>query len=361
MRNKTTNRFILLALLLGLLPVLPLFAGAIPVGPNVQITDSGLAGEDAYKPDLAVVDNTIYAVWEDDRDDAPYDVTSAIYFAKSTDGGATWGTNKRITRPDYDAWADDPVIAVQPDGTIWIVWYQLYRDGSNQVNDIRLAYSRDGGETFVNNKIVVNGFDSNETLWRPDIVAGAEHVHIAYRYYNCEDPCNASSDDGYTIALRTVDPETLSTSTSIISDNLYSGRFTDGALDEGPAIDLTLRDGLLCAAWEDKRSRFALYGACSQNNGQSFGSSFPITGSDSVNPQIALGAGGSLYATYALENDARNNIWVRHSTDQGSTWSQPIQVTNLDSFEVEYWDFEVDANDQLLLAWVPESGFSSTD
>jgi hypothetical protein len=341
--------------------VLPVLAGAIPIGQNIQITDAGLNDNYAETPDIAVVGDTIYAVWRDTRDNDPYDISGAIYFAKSTDGGATWSQNGRVTDPSYDDWANDPAIAVQPDGTIWIVWYQLYRTGSNKVNDIRLARSTDGGQTFENGYILVDGYDSNETLWRPDIAADAGHVYVLYRYYNCQDPCGANDPDGYTISLKTIDPITLGVTTTIVSDVLYAGRFTDGILDDGPAIDLTLDGGLLCAAWEDYRDRFALYGACSQDNGQSFGANFAITGADSVHPTIALAPDGALIATYALSTDSYNNIWLRRSTDQGVTWSSPTQVSSVDSFEVIDWDLTIDSNGQLILPWVFGSSSGSTD
>ncbi len=70
--------------------------------------------------------------------------TPDVYFAKSTDNGATWSTNVRVSALPYDNWPDDPSISVQPDGTIWVSWYLFYTADSNKVNDVRLARSTDG-------------------------------------------------------------------------------------------------------------------------------------------------------------------------------------------------------------------------
>ena len=107
MRETRTVRFVLLALCLCLLPALPLFAGAIPVGPNIQITDVDIAEPGADSPDIAVVGNTVYAVWKDWRN-YEFGGTGDVYFAKSTDDGVNWSANKRITQPGHRS-AYDPV------------------------------------------------------------------------------------------------------------------------------------------------------------------------------------------------------------------------------------------------------------
>ena len=67
-------------------------AGGIPEGPNVQITDTGLDGNDSEDPHLTIRGDTVYAVWRDDRPNRYR--AEMIYFAKSTDGGATWGAKR---------------------------------------------------------------------------------------------------------------------------------------------------------------------------------------------------------------------------------------------------------------------------
>lgn len=345
-------------IVLFMIPALTILAGAIPVGPNIRISDTG--SDDAFEPSLAVLGDTVYAVWSDERDFLTHDVNGAIYFAKSTDGGQTWGANVRVTRPDYDKWADDPQIAVQPNGTIWVVWYQL-RSTSGKVNDLRLAFSTDGGETFSNEFILVNGLNDAETLWRPELAADENGLYTLYRDYSCAAPCNSNSQDGYTISLSVLDVANVDSSTIIVSDDLFAGRFTNGGLDNGPAVNLTLRNGTICAAWEDYRDRFAVYGACSSDNGETFGDNFRISGADAVNPKIALAPDGTLFATYSVDSDSQNNIIITHSADMGQSWSTPIQITNQEVFGVEDWDFAIDETGKLLLSWVVVSGAFTTD
>ncbi|MDQ3248678.1 MAG: hypothetical protein M3Q45_05655, partial [Chloroflexota bacterium] len=68
-KQSWTIIIVFAALLVGSATVL---AGAIPLGPNVLVTDAGLADNSAHRPDLAVLGETVYAVWEDERDDDAY-------------------------------------------------------------------------------------------------------------------------------------------------------------------------------------------------------------------------------------------------------------------------------------------------
>lgn len=346
---------------LSLLLIIPLVlssiavqAGGVPIGGNVQITDAGLGRfGDADEPDVVAVGNNIYATWKDNRDGN----NASIFFARSTDGGATWSANQRVSTLPYDDWTDDPSIAVQPDGTIWIIWYLFYRDDSQEVNDIRVAFSRDGGETFERGTLV-DGFDEGRDFWKPQIVVDQSdgRIYILYRNFLVE-----GSQEGYEITLLTYDAQGENGIETIVNDQPLTGRVTDGLLDDGPRMSLVARDGTVCAAWEDQRGRFAIYGACSTDGGQTFGANVAISGPDAVFPRIALAPDGTLYGTYTGEDDGQRNIILRRSADKGATWSEPVQITNVAiPFEVADWDLAVDANGQLLLSWINED-ISSSD
>lgn len=314
-----------------------------PLPPNARVTDAGLTSlADAESPDLAELNGTLYATWLDDRQGGSQ---PDVYFAKSTDSGQTWSTNVRVSALPYDDWPDAPSIAVQPDGTLWVSWYLFYTNNSNKVNDVRLARSTDGGATWTR-YTVVNGVDDDEDLWNPALAVDATRVYVLYHLRGAA---------GYEIRLKVIDAQTPTTTiTTIVDDGTDSGRFTGGILDDGPSMALVQRNGTLCAAWEDRRSTFALYGACSTDQGQTFGPNRALSGANAVQPALALAPNGSLYAAYALDADAKRNILVRNSTDLGATWSAPITATQLDDSvrRAAGWDLAVDANGQLLLAWV---------
>ena len=139
--------------LLLLLPTNGVYAGSKLLGPLVPITDAQL-GEFGQSdlPAVAVQGDTVYAVWRDSRDYQP-SLTGgyAIYLAKSTDGGQSWGANVLVSDPDWDAGqTDKPTVAIGPDGTVYVMWYLAQCStlvdparcgGQDRENDIRIALS----------------------------------------------------------------------------------------------------------------------------------------------------------------------------------------------------------------------------
>lgn len=331
-----------------------LYAGVIlPLPPNSQVTDAGLVKlADATQPALAALGTTLYATWLDEREG--YDQPD-VYFAQSTDGGVTWSANTRVSERPYDDWSDDPVIAVQPNGVIWVAWYLFYTADSEKVNDVRLARSTDGGQSW-ERFTVVNGVADNEDLWRPAIAVDESNVYVLYRLWG-----EVGGVQGYEIKLKVVDAQSVNVTTTAVSDAPVAGRIGNSLLDGGPATTLIQRNGLLCAAWEDRRSTFAIYSACSTNRGASFSANAPVSGANAVYPVLALAPDGTLYGSYTASGDARRNISLRASTNNGVTWGEATVVTNVASpFKVGDWALAVDANGQLLLGWIND-GSSAGD
>lgn len=95
----------------------------------------------------------IYMVYAEDPDynpvtglDGPDEAD--VYFIKSTDGGATWSTRLRLNDDSTVNDQFEPWIAVQPDGTIGVAWYDKRNFPTDNVWDVYMALSTDGGSTF---------------------------------------------------------------------------------------------------------------------------------------------------------------------------------------------------------------------
>jgi hypothetical protein len=118
--------------------------------------------------------STVYIVWRDERDGSSGD----IYFDKSTDKGVNWGTDKRVESTNKGAIVQDrPDIAVDAGGNIHIVWEDL-RSSNRQ---IYYANSTDGGSTFGTN-IRVDDSQSNIEGREPSIDAGKTNkVYVTWK------------------------------------------------------------------------------------------------------------------------------------------------------------------------------------
>jgi PKD repeat protein len=128
-------------------------------------------------PSIAVDNNgNINVAWGDLRNQGN---GTDIYFARSTDGGKTFGSNVKVNdvmRPPSEGYTD---IAVNSLGDIYVVW----ADMRNGYLDVYLSVSRDGGKTF-GKDIKVNNYDEGNQL-RPSIAIDQNDVpHIVYEEYS---------------------------------------------------------------------------------------------------------------------------------------------------------------------------------
>ena len=108
---------------------------------------------------------TIYINWSDQRNGSD---DTDIWIVKSTDGGETWSSPKRVNndpagRQQFFTWMTiDPVT-----GFLYTVFYDR-REHTGVLTDVYMAVSRDGGETFDNFKVSESPFTPNSSIFFGD-------------------------------------------------------------------------------------------------------------------------------------------------------------------------------------------------
>lgn len=338
-------------------------AGIVIQPINPEVTDAGLLQESAREPNMTSANGKLYAVWRDGRR-TESSVESDIYFAMSSDGGATWSQNRRVSDPDFVGFTDAPAISVAPDGSIWVVWgldicYDLDGitcGGSSSVNnDVRIAVSRDEGATWTENRI----FDG----YAGDIGDNIGQVPQVYAYNDrvlalVHDPNWVGATlEGFDVYLVTQ----MTSPTSFKEVRLTSDQFRAKANSfGGPLLALAANGNIVCTAWEDERDRFSIYGSCSNDLGQSFPAStrWSINGDD-VAPRLAFGPDGTLYFTY--KDVDKKNIILRTSTDNGATWSEPKTALDVGLDYSFSYDLTIGPDGQLVMPVVMGDTSSASD
>jgi len=92
-------------------------------------------------PDVATVDGTVLVAWMDARQSRyPNQDGSSIWVDRSTDGGATFGSDLEVAANGFYRW---PTMAVDEGGVIHLVWESEGPDGG-----LSYSWSADSGETF---------------------------------------------------------------------------------------------------------------------------------------------------------------------------------------------------------------------
>lgn len=130
-------------------------------------------------PSLAV-DPTgrIYAAWHDARN-GDWDV----FLRRSTDGGATWSSVLRLNDDPRDDGRNQylPRLGVAPDGRLDAVFYDRRNDPANVRNDVYFTSSSDGGATFAPNLKVTSESSSSRIGVRYPIVSAQGLIEYGSR------------------------------------------------------------------------------------------------------------------------------------------------------------------------------------
>ena len=286
--------------------------GGMTFGPNTRVDDTGASASAQSVPSLSIavdMNENVYLAWYDNRNG-----NNDIYFAKSADGGATFGESARVDDTGAASSVQaKPSIALDANGDIYAIWH----DKRNGSFDIYFAKSADGGVTFGPNVRV----DDTGTLYRdqfdPRIVVDKNGDIYAvwhdYRYRD-HDIFFAKSTDG---------GDSFGTNVRV-DDTAFSTSFQ---LDPAIALD---GDGNIYTAWHDKRNGdYDIYFAKSTDGGATFGSNIRVDDSGtsaSVQRSVSLAVdiSGNIYAVWHDNRNGNFDIYFSKATEVSPQTPTPI-------------------------------------
>lgn len=258
-------------------------------GDTVRLTSATLTSQ---QPCLAVQDSFIYVVYMDYRNGTDYE----IYFQRSTDAGATWGSETRLTSDP--GISNNPCIAVS--GANLHVAYDDQRGGTCKVYYRR---STDRGLTWSSEVAL-----TSNTFYPafPCLAAIGSYVHFAWNDWRVPKGSvyyRRSTDSGSTweleVPLVLVDSYTYGPSLAVSGARVYM-------------------------TWNDYRFNDPeIFFKRSDDNGAHWGADVRITDAWGISqdPNIAV-SGTDAYIVFD-ENQGQWDIMFTRSTNNGSTWTTP--------------------------------------
>jgi len=280
---------------------------------RVDDTDSNLNNTDnetsQKNPDITVDGSgNIYVVWQDNREGRS---DNDIYFAKSTDGGSTFGTNKRVDHNGSGAFDQEhPCIAADVGGNIYVAW-QDERNGLAD-SDIYFTKSTDGGANFAS----------------PDVLVDDDTNTGRLQQY----PQFALEETGGTPILYLVwQDERIGVS----NFDIYFTKSIDGGISWGDGID--------------------------NNNDVRINDN---TVSVQEHPSIAIDGNGDLVVVWDDERDGNwKNIYWSSSSDSGSTWATNKKLYDSESNTTAQANPVIATyNNNIAVAWIDDrNGGAQTD
>jgi len=272
---------------------------ASPGGPVIAIDSSG----------------RLHAAWSDNSSG----VDRGIYYANSTDGGATWSSPQRRIDGFAGAKSYTPSIAIDMsggpyNGRIYVAWqvllaaqYDIYVVSSNDGGNTWSALDRyqvdTGGATATSPRVAVDDADGRVYVSFQDARNGNLDIFVA-----------RSGDGGATWLSET------QISTSTTGDGYSS---------------LSARGGTICVAWQEAGpTATTLWLACSMNEGNAWQTNSIITlpagTGDARFTSIAVGSGTTVHVVFTKE-DALGETWIAYTqtVDRGVSWTGLVQVDDV--------------------------------
>ncbi len=255
---------------------------------NRQVNDDA-GSADQGRPSLATdSQGHLHLAWQDRRN-GNYD----IYYATSSNGGATWSTNERVSQDAGSADQTAPALAVKNDGSqVYVAW----QDGRNGDDDVYFARSASGAWTEAR----INNDAGSATQGSPALGRSASGtLHLAWR-----DARNGSNDIYF---ARSTNSGATWSANMKVNDDVGLHDQEAATVVEGPSGEVLL-------AWEDLRGvSYDIYVSRSQNDGQSWGAneSAISEGGDAGQhlPAGVIGTQGNAYLVWQDDRRVEQNVY----------------------------------------------------
>jgi hypothetical protein len=288
-------------LLLAAAALAPACKEVVGVEPSdTQVSDAGGADASTLR---GCVDEAgrVHLVWSDERLGV-----SAIFHARSEDGGATW----EETQISNSGPASSPDLACVGE-RVYVVWEDL-RDSALDAANIYLDRSADGGATWLSEDVALDGDPLGESVsLSPRVAAAGSGVYVAWT-----DGRNGAFD----IYLQA----------STDGGEIWPGPVRVDADEPGEAWSGAPQvaadgEGGVAVAWEDLRSgSSAIYAATSSDYGRSFDAEVLLSQSEAFEPALAMTPSGVAAAWHIQSEGGARAIYAAART---SAWGAAEQLS----------------------------------
>jgi hypothetical protein len=302
--------------------------GGVTFEPNVRVNDDL---DDVIQMGVSIAATgvgQVYAVWLDGRNspsDVFWEIGFDIYFAKSSDGGKTFGNNIKLNEEGgvFHHYLYRPSIAVDTMGNIHVAWH------TNKNGEYNIYYSKstDGGFSFTPNVIVNNVNDAHKRFQVSITTDKMNNVYITwvdYRNgdYNSDIYFSKSIDGGKTFSknIRVNDDGNTSPPTSYQAS-------PDILVDE---------DNHVYVVWQDKRNpTWAIYFSKSIDEGITFSKSIRIDDYQGYPLQVGPRLSTDPVCDYIMTvwqdyRDGNYDIYFMKSDKDGQPLSSSVEVSDYD-------------------------------
>jgi hypothetical protein len=277
-------------------------------GSDINIESDTPGANLSFSPEIACSGAYVYAVWTDTRNSVS---NGDIYFNRSIDNGATWGTDVRLNTGSTPGAAFVQTPRIASDGTgVYAVW----EDRRNGNPDIYYNFSSDNGATWLPAAVRLDTGNTpgSTSAWAPQVAASGGFVYAVWtddRSGDADVLCNYSADGGVTWQASAVRVDTAPA----------------GVWSNMP--QMTCQGANVCVTWWDARNGIDdIFANASANNGATWLASDrrldTASGYNSGHPRIAS-TGTNVYVAWEDSRNGQPDVYFNYSADSGVTWQTP--------------------------------------
>jgi hypothetical protein len=257
----------------------------------------------------------VYVTWTDFL--SPSSNGSFISFARSTNGGVTFGTPLALSPQDRTQLVQGSVPVIAPNGDLYVA----FSDGHSAIGGIGIVKSTDGGVTFsaetrvtgVTNVSTMTGGGGVRTNSFPSVAVDKNGaVHAVYNAWT-----RSLVDRSDIFYVRSTDGgSTFSSPLKLNDDGSTTTQFL-------PSI-AAASDGTLGVKWWDRRndqsndSLTDVYMTISHDGGASFGKNLRVTNQNWFFGPIEIGFAGGYHGDYDGITADANNFYLSWSDERNS-------------------------------------------
>jgi hypothetical protein len=300
---------------------------------------SNTSGE-SERVQIFVQGENVYTVWTDDSPG-----NNDVFFAQSNNRGASFDDPINLSNNNGSS-AFPRLLVSEPN--IYVVWYD-YTLGNS---DILFAKSNDTGKTF--HVITVK---TPEPSYNPWIGTSSNNVYMVWNDGGKTSTVEYPNGENILVDVNTGNEEIIIG----VSDNEgKTFEFINLSNSSGKTswnARIRVSEANVFVVWNEQTARVGssdIFFSSSTDNGNTF--SAPINVSNNPKPSINAGiiaSGNTIHLTWNQRILNSSDIFYAKSTDNGNTFSAPINLSNSSEFSQTVRDSQiaVSGNNVLIVWW----------
>ena len=292
---------------------------------------------------IFVQGENVYTVWTDDSPG-----NNDVFFAQSNNRGASFDDPINLSNNNGSS-AFPRLLVSEPN--IYVVWYD-YTLGNS---DILFAKSNDTGKTF--HVITVK---TPEPSYNPWIGASSNNVYMVWNDGGKTSTVEYPNGENILVDINTGNEEIIIG----VSDNEgKTFEFINLSNSSGKTswnARIRVSEANVFVVWNEQTARVGssdIFFSSSTDNGNTF--SAPINVSNNTKPSINAGiiaSGNTIHLTWNQRILDSSDIFYAKSIDNGNTFSAPINLSNSSEFSQTVRDSQIAVSgNNVLIVWWEES------